>query len=382
MRSSLHKTALIIPAAGSGERLGANLPKALVQVVGRTLIEHAVTSLSPIANQVIIAAPAGYEEQFRKLFGDSVEVVTGGKTRSESVSFALKKVKAENQFVLVHDAARALASTELGQRVVAELANGAKAVIPTLPVSDTIKAVDEMGHVVTTPARETLRIVQTPQGFDLATLITAHASGDDATDDAGLVEAQGVKVHTVNGEARALKITTKEDLTTATNILLGLNLEVRTGIGVDSHAFAKSGERMLWLAGLLWSDEIGLEGHSDGDVAIHAICDALLAASELGDLGSNFGTSDPKYKGAAGSLLLKETLARVKSAGFTVSNVSVQIVGNRPKIGTRRSEAITVISNLLDGAPVSVSATTTDGLGFTGEGKGLSAIATAIVIKK
>ena len=260
MRSSLHKTALIIPAAGSGERLGANLPKALVQVVGRTLIEHAVTSLSPIANQVIIAAPAGYEEQFRKLFGDSVEVVTGGKTRSESVSFALKKVKAENQFVLVHDAARALASTELGQRVVAELANGAKAVIPTLPVSDTIKAVDEMGHVVTTPARETLRIVQTPQGFDLATLITAHASGDDATDDAGLVEAQGVKVHTVNGEARALKITTKEDLTTATNILLGLNLEVRTGIGVDSHAFAKSGERMLWLAGLLWSDEIGLEG--------------------------------------------------------------------------------------------------------------------------
>ena len=283
---------------------------------------------------------------------------------------------------MVHDAARALASTELGQRVVAELANGAKAVIPTLPVSDTIKAVDEMGHVVTTPARETLRIVQTPQGFDLATLITAHASGDDATDDAGLVEAQGVKVHTVNGEARALKITTKEDLTTATNILLGLNLEVRTGIGVDSHAFAKSGERMLWLAGLLWSDEIGLEGHSDGDVALHAICDALLAASELGDLGSNFGTSDPKYKGAAGSLLLKETLARVKSAGFTVSNVSVQIVGNRPKIGTRRSEAITVISNLLDGAPVSVSATTTDGLGFTGEGKGLSAIATAIVIKK
>ena len=144
MRSSLHKTALIIPAAGSGERLGANLPKALVQIVGRTLIEHAVTSYSPIANQIIIAAPSGYESEFKKLFGDSVEVVTGGKTRSESVSIALKKVKAENEFVLVHDAARALASTELAQRVVAELSNGAKAVIPTLAVTDTIKEVNSI----------------------------------------------------------------------------------------------------------------------------------------------------------------------------------------------------------------------------------------------
>ena len=136
------------------------------------------------------------------------------------------------------------------------------------------------------------------------------------------------------------------------------------------------------MAGLLWSDEIGLDGHSDGDVALHAICDALFAATQLGDLGSNFGTSDPKYKGAAGSLLLKETFNRVTDAGYSIENVAVQIVGNRPKIGTRRSEAITVISNLLGGVPVSVSATTTDGLGFTGEGKGLSAIATALVIKK
>ena len=143
MRSSLHKTALIIPAAGSGERLGAKIPKALVQIAGRSLIEHAVSSLSPIANQVIIAAPAGYEKEFEKLFGDSVEVVTGGKTRSESVSNALKKVKPENEFILVHDAARALASTELGQRFVTELANGAKAVIPTLAVSDTIKEVKD-----------------------------------------------------------------------------------------------------------------------------------------------------------------------------------------------------------------------------------------------
>ena len=148
MRSSLHKTALIIPAAGSGERLGAKIPKALVQIAGRSLIEYAVTYISPIANQVIIAAPAGYENEFLTLFGDSVEVVTGGKTRSESVSNALKKLKPENEFVLVHDAARALASTELAQRIITELANGAKAVIPTIPVTDTIKEVNSHGHVV------------------------------------------------------------------------------------------------------------------------------------------------------------------------------------------------------------------------------------------
>jgi len=213
-------------------------------------------------------------------------------------------------------------------------------------------------------------------------LIATHEGGKEVTDDAALVEANGVEVHTVNGEARALKITTKEDLIVATNFLLGANLQVRSGIGIDSHAFSSDSNRKLWLAGLLWSDEIGLEGHSDGDVALHAICDALFAATQLGDLGSNFGTSDPKYKGAAGSLLLKETFNRVTEAGYAIENVAVQIVGNRPKIGTRRSEAITVISNLLGGVPVSVSATTTDGLGFTGEGKGLSAIATALVIKK
>jgi 2-C-methyl-D-erythritol 4-phosphate cytidylyltransferase / 2-C-methyl-D-erythritol 2,4-cyclodiphosphate synthase len=382
MRSSLHKTALIIPAAGSGERLGGKLPKALVQIAGRTLIEHAVAHLSPISDQIIIAAPPGFESEFTKLFGGTAEVVTGGKTRSESVAIALKKVAPDNQFILVHDAARALASTELGQRVIAELANGAKAVIPTIALTDTIKEVNSTGHVVATPAREAHRLVQTPQGFARAVLIDAHASGRDASDDAALVEALGIPVHTVNGEARALKITTPEDLAIATNFLIGNNLDLRSGIGVDSHAFAKDSSRKLWLAGLLWRDEIGLEGHSDGDVALHAICDALLSASGLGDLGSNFGTADPKYAGVAGGKLLTETLARVVGAGFEVSNVAVQIIGNRPKIGARRTEAIVTISNLLGGAPVSVSATTTDGLGLTGEGRGLSAIATAIVIKK
>jgi 2-C-methyl-D-erythritol 4-phosphate cytidylyltransferase/2-C-methyl-D-erythritol 2,4-cyclodiphosphate synthase len=132
---------------------------------------------------------------------------------------------------------------------------------------------------------------------------------------------------------------------------------------------------------LKWENEIGVDGHSDGDVAAHAVCDALFAATQLGDLGSNFGTSDPKYAGASGEMLLKETVQRITAKGFAIANVSVQIVGNRPKIGPRRAEAITALSSALNGATVSVTATSTDGLGFTGEGKGLSAIAIASVFQ-
>lgn len=153
----------------------------------------------------------------------------------------------------------------------------------------------------------------------------------------------------------------------------------RTGIGVDAHAFSEDAERPMWLAGLLWPNEIGVTAHSDGDVAAHAICDALFAASGLGDLGSNFGTSRPEYSGASGIQLLSETFQIITEAGFVISNVSVQVVGNRPKIGLRREEAIAVISEALGGADISLAATTTDGLGFTGEGRGLAAIASALI---
>lgn len=153
----------------------------------------------------------------------------------------------------------------------------------------------------------------------------------------------------------------------------------RIGIGVDVHAYSMDRDRPMWLGGIHWPDEIGVEAHSDGDVAAHAICDALFTAAGLGDLGSNFGVDRPEYKEASGAALLSETLRLIRKAHFEIGNVSVQVIGNRPRIGPRRSEAIAALSRALDGADVSISATTTDGLGFTGEGRGLAAIASALI---
>ena len=379
----INKTAAIIAAAGMGHRLGANLPKSLVKLIDKTLLEHAVANLAPVAQLLIVTAPAGYEAEYKKLLGEEVEVITGGVLRSDSIRIAIAKIPSNYEYVLVHDAARALASTRLASEVINQLIRGQQAVIPTLEVIDTIKEVDNQGYVRNTLNRAALKIVQTPQGFSRSVLERAHFASEDATDDAALVEALGIKVKTIAGEDQAFKITTKGDIKIAINFLLPDNQkQLRVGIGVDAHAFSQDKDRKLALAGLIWPDEIGLDGHSDGDVAAHAICDALLSAADLGDLGSNFGVADSKYKGASGAQMLSESLAKVAAAGFEIQNVSVQIVGNRPKIAPKRAQAISALSQALAGAKVSLAATSTDGLGFTGEGKVLSAIATALLISK
>ena len=371
--------AAIIAAAGSGERFGAAIPKALIQLGDRTLIEHAVSSISSVADQIIVTAPAGYEKQIQALVGDGVTVVTGGATRSESVRIGLSKVLCEAEYVLIHDAARALASPALAQSVVDALKSGDVAVIPGLAQTDTVKVVSADGIVTSTPDRTSMRKIQTPQGFTYALINQAHAASGEATDDAALVESLGKPVRVIAGEERALKITTSLDLATALQFL-GQSTSFKTGVGVDAHHFEAG--RPLWLAGLLWPGQDGVEGHSDGDVAAHAICDALFAASGLGDLGSNFGTEKEEYAGASGTTLLKETLDLVEKAGYKISHVSVQVIGNRPKIGSRRTEAIAALSAALGGAEVALLATTTDGMGLTGEGKGIAAIASALIYSK
>ncbi len=375
-------SAAIIAGAGMGHRLGADIPKALIQIDGVTLIERAFAALSTVVDEIVITAPAGYEDQFRAIVGDSATVITGGVLRSDSVNLALKSLSPSTKYVLVHDAARALATSELAERVLNGLTSGESAVIPALGVVDTIKEVDRDGYVRSTPDRSILRAVQTPQGFSVEVLKRAHEASEDATDDAALVEALGVKVKTIPGEARAMKITNPEDIAIAVTLVRDLDANMRVGVGTDAHAFSSDASRPLWLAGIHWPDVVGVDGHSDGDVAAHAICDALFSATGLGDLGSNFGVSDPQYSGAPGATLLAETFTRISKAGYAINNVAVQIICNKPKIGPRRAEAINALSRALGGAPVSVTATSTDGLGFTGEGKGISAIATALVARK
>ena len=370
--------AAIIAAAGSGERFGAPIPKALIHLGDKTLLEHAIANLAPVVEQIIVTAPAGYEEQIKALVGEEITVVTGGATRSQSVNLGLAQVNPATEFVLVHDAARALASTDMASRVIQSLKSGEVGVIPGVAEVNTLKVIDSDGYVVDSPDRTALRHVQTPQGFAYSVLKQAHSNSPDVTDDAVLVANAGYKVLVIDGEEQALKITNPSDLAIAATFL-GNPSSFRTGVGTDAHAFGEG--RELWLAGLLWPDETGVDGHSDGDVAAHAICDALFAATGTGDLGSNFGTSRSEYAGASGTQLLQETLNIVTKAGYSISNVTVQIIGNRPRIGARRSEAIAALSAALGGAPVSILATTTDGMGLTGEGKGIAAIATALVFK-
>jgi 2-C-methyl-D-erythritol 4-phosphate cytidylyltransferase/2-C-methyl-D-erythritol 2,4-cyclodiphosphate synthase len=380
--SQLPKSAAIIAGAGMGHRLGADIPKALIQIQGITLLERTFTSLSKVVDEIIITAPAGYEEQFKALVGQSATVITGGVLRSDSIRVALKALSPSVESVLIHDAARALASSSLAARVLGEVKSGLSAVIPVLKVIDTIKEIDRDGFVRATPDRSSLVAAQTPQGFNRQVLERAHSASDDATDDAALVEAIGVKVKTIEGEISAFKITTKEDIGQALLLLSPSNRNFKVGMGVDAHAFSSDQDRKLWLAGLFWPDQIGVDGYSDGDVAAHAICDALFSAAGLGDLGSNFGVDNPKYQGASGETLLSEAFGKITSAGFEIGNVSVQVVCNKPKIGPRRAEAIEALSKALGGAQISVSATSTDGLGFTGQGLGISALATALLIEK
>ena len=387
------RVAVIVVAAGSGTRLGADAPKAFVGIDAHTILRHALRGVfaAPQA-QVVVVTPAdrvgdatteAHEAAGDR--GDLVSVVAGGATRQASVAAGLAAVWPDVEIVLVHDAARALTPPEVFARVIDAVAAGSDAVIPVLPVVDTLKRIDA-DTVVEPVDRSVLAAAQTPQGFRRAVLDDAYRdAAADHTDDAALLQAAGTVVRTVPGDERAFKITTSADLDRARALVSPIPPVVpaapvaipRVGIGTDVHAFG--GDGTLWLAGLEWPGEPGLHGHSDGDAVAHAIVDAVLAAAGLGDIGTHFGTDQPEYAGAHAAAFLARTRALAGEAGWRIGNVSVQVQANRPRFAARRAEAERVLSEAL-GAPVAVSATTTDGLGFTGAGEGVAAFAVAVVV--
>ncbi|MBE7953669.1 2-C-methyl-D-erythritol 4-phosphate cytidylyltransferase [Microbacterium oxydans] len=383
------RTAIIVVAAGSGTRLGASAPKAFVGVDSRSVLRHALDGVFAAAPaQVVVVAPAGWEgdaeTELREAAGERADlgrVVTGGATRQQSVAAGLSALWGDIETVLVHDAARALTPPSQIDAV-AEAVTAGVGVIPTLPVVDTLKRVVD-GTVAAAVDRSELAAAQTPQGFPRAALEAAYAaareSGVEYTDDAALFAATGRPVRHIDGSERAFKITTPADLERARHLLGSHNAGAgipRVGIGTDVHAFGGEGD--LWLAGLEWPGEQPLSGHSDGDAVAHAIVDALLGAAGIGDIGEHFGTAHPEYAGAHAEVFLARTRELLREAGFTVGNVSVQFQGNRPKFSPRRSEAQELLSEIL-GAPVSVTATTTDGLGFAGRAEGIAVTAIATV---
>ena len=374
--------AVIVVAAGRGERLKSDKPKAFVEINGRTILEHSLQPISELQDlkQVVIAAPEAFVAQATEIAADlfavdvEVDVVVGGETRQQSINHALAVVEAN--VVLVHDAARAFATADLFRAVYGKVKNTQQAVIPVVQISDTVKRVKDEA-VLETVDRSSLRSAQTPQGFMAADLKRAYADAtNDFTDDAALFQSLGKTVLFVDGEANAAKITTPDDLG---GVLARLNGPGRTGIGTDVHRFSSDPEKKLFLGTIEWPGVPGLDGHSDGDAVSHAIVDALLSAAGLGDIGSNFGIDRPEFAGANGSVFLTETVKLLATAGYQIVNVSVQLIGNRPKVSTKRKEAEVALTALV-GAPVTLGATTTDGLGFLGNDEGVAAVASALII--
>jgi 2-C-methyl-D-erythritol 4-phosphate cytidylyltransferase / 2-C-methyl-D-erythritol 2,4-cyclodiphosphate synthase len=386
--------AVVVVAAGSGTRLGIGTAKALVPVAGRVMLERALEPLFALAEPtyVVVVAPADRLAEVRALVaavaGPAVgytAVVSGGTDRHASVEAGLAALPDSVLWVLVHDAARCLTPASQIERVFDAVALHACGIIPALPVTDTIKRVS--GDVVEqTVDRSQLVGVQTPQGFPLSELRASYAaSRQSETDDAGVFQAAGGTVRYVAGDGDAFKITTPWDLRRAEAIVAERDgraggahslQTVRVGLGVDVHAFDAAEPCRVGL--LDFPDEAGLAGHSDGDAVAHAIVDALLSAAGLGDIGGTFGTSDPRYAGASGEVFLRGAIELLAEHGWTASSVTVQVIGNRPRIGARRDEMQRALAAVV-GAPVAVSGTTTDGLGFTGRGEGLAALATALI---
>lgn len=360
------RVAAIVVAAGRGQRFGG--PKQFADLNGRSVAAASVAAARCVADPVVLVVPDGYAGG-----GEGADLLAvGGETRSASVRAGLALCP-DAEVVVVHDAARPLAGPALFEAVVAAVAGGADGAVPGLAVTDTLKRVVD-DAVASTLARDGLVAVQTPQAFARAALERAHAAGGDATDDAALVEGTGGRVVVVPGDPRNVKITDAGDLARARATGAG----VRIGQGYDVHRVSDDPGRPLVLGLVELAGAPGLAGHSDADVATHALCDALLGAAGLGDLGRHFPDSDPAIAGVSSRELLTRVVALVAGEGLRALSADLTIVAERPRLADHMALMAERLGEVV-GCPVSVKATTAEGLGPIGRAEGIAATAVALV---
>jgi 2-C-methyl-D-erythritol 4-phosphate cytidylyltransferase/2-C-methyl-D-erythritol 2,4-cyclodiphosphate synthase len=375
-----HRTTALIVAAGQGSRVGAATPKQYLPIAGRTVLAHAIDALAghPGIDAVRVVIGAGQEDSYAQAIGDRslLAPAIGGATRRESVANGLAGLDGER--VLIHDAARPFLPAHVIDRLL-EALNRAPGAVPVLPVADTLaEGGPTLGVVV---PRERLARVQTPQAFRLDAIRAAHAAWDpahEATDDAQILRAAGMDVLTVEGSPLLDKLTVPSDFEAAERRLAPALIS-RTALGFDVHAFAEGDG--VWLGGVFIPHKRALAGHSDADVALHALTDALFGTIGDGDIGSHFPPSDPQWRGAASHLFLAHARDKVLQAGGRIDFVDVTIICEEPKVGPHRTAIRTSIANILKIAEsqVSVKATTTEQLGFTGRREGIAAQAAATI---
>ena len=384
------RAAMILVAAGRGSRAGDGPPKQYRPLGGRALLTRTLDAAAacPVGRLVVVIHPddaalyeAAVADASPQARAKLAAPVLGGATRQMSVRAGVEALAGGADIALVHDAARPFFSPALAARVI-EAAGRIGGAVPGLAVTDTIKEIDGAGRVTNTPQRARLRAVQTPQGFRLPLLRDAHARAEaagreDFTDDAAVVEFAGGAVEIVAGEKDNVKITEAGDFAAAERRMMAERPDVRVGQGYDVHAFGEGDH--VWLGGVKIPFDKGLVGHSDADVGLHALTDAIFGALGDGDIGSHFPPSDMQWKGAASDQFLAFAAQRVAARGGMIAHLDLTLVCEAPKIGPHREAMRARIAQIagvtLD--RVGVKATTSERLGFTGRGEGIAALAAA-----
>lgn len=373
-------TAALIVAAGRGVRAGGDVAKQWRHVAGAPVVEHTLRAFlqHPRVDRVTLVLHPDDIDTPRLRSHPRVDRVAGGATRSASVLAGLTALQGRCDRVLIHDAARPCVSAQVIDRVLdaLETASGAA---PALAVVDALWSGSD-GHVTGSQDRTGLYRAQTPQGFHFDAIYDAHHQAEqDAPDDVAVARAAGLPVVIVPGDTKNLKITLPEDFERAEQIL-GQQMDIRLGNGFDVHRFGV-GDHVV-LCGVTVPFERGLQGHSDADVGMHAVTDAIYGALAQGDIGQHFPPSDPQWKGAASDIFLRHAVDLATESGFRISNIDCTLICEFPKIGPHAAEMRAVMANImgLEENRVSVKATTSEKLGFTGRGEGIAAMATATLV--